>query len=106
MIDQALIEHLVKTIATRLQPERIVLFGSWAWGEPDEHSDIDILVIKHSSLRRDKRAREVSDLFASRTFPLDVLVYTPAEVERLRKMRGSFVRFILENGRILYERPT
>ena len=105
MIDQVLIERVAKTIATRLQPEKIVLFGSWAWGEPDEHSDLDILVIKRSSLRRDRRAREVSELFASRTFPLDVLVYTPTEVERCSKMKGSFVRYILENGRTLYERP-
>jgi len=104
MIDQTLIEHITDTIVTRLRPEKIVLFGSFAWGKPDVHSDIDLLVIKRSSLRRDKRAREVSELFPTRTFPLDVLVYTPAEVERLRRTKGSFVRYILENGRTLYER--
>ena len=81
-------------------PERL----SWAWGKPDADSDLDLLVVKESSLRRDKRSREIRNLFASRQFPLDVLVYTPAEVEQCLGMKGSFVRKVLDRGKVLYER--
>lgn len=106
MIDEKLIQQVTDKIITHVQPEKVVLFGSWAWGEPDTDSDLDLLVIHDSTLRRDKRAREISRLFASRRFPLDILVYTPREVEQCQKMQGSFVKYILDHGRILYERPT
>jgi predicted nucleotidyltransferase len=106
MIDEDLIQQIADRIVTHVEPDKVVLFGSWAWGEPDADSDLDILVVKESSLRRDKRAREVRQLFASRRFPLDVVVYTPHEVEQCLRMKGSFVKYILDQGRVLYERKT
>lgn len=104
MIDEELIQQVTEQIVAHTRPEKIVLFGSWAWGEPDANSDLDLLIIHDSALRRDKRAREISRLFTSRTFPLDVLVYTPEEVEQCLKMKGSFVKYILDRGRVLYDK--
>jgi predicted nucleotidyltransferase len=99
-----LIQEVTDRIVAAYQPEKIVVFGSWAWGEPDADSDLDLLVIKDSKLRRDKRGTEVRKLFASRRFPLDVLVYTPQEVEKCLTMKGSFIRHVLDQGKVVYER--
>ncbi len=104
-VDEELIRRVTEQIVTHVQPEKIILFGSWAWGRPHADSDLDLLIIRDSPLRRDKRAREIHQLFASRKFPLDVLVYTPREVEMCQKMKGSFIRYILDHGRVLYEQP-
>ncbi len=106
MIDERLIQQVARKIVEQVRPEKVVLFGSWAWGEPDADSDLDLLIICDSTLRRDKRAREILRLFSARKFPLDVLVYTPQEVEMCRRMKGSFVRYILDHGKVLYERTT
>lgn len=104
MIDERLIQEVTDRIVAAYEPEKIVVFGSWAWGDPDADSDLDLLVIKASNLRRDKRGQEISRLFASRRFPLDVLVYTPEEVKKCLRMKGSFVKYVLDQGRVVYER--
>lgn len=103
-IAEKLIAGVVKTIVKNFKPEMIILFGSHARGEATPDSDLDILVIKESDLRRDLRATEIDNLFAKRMFPMDIVVYTPDEVRRLKDLEGSFIKDILENGEILYEK--
>lgn len=99
-IAKKLINSVVKTIVKNFKPEMIILFGSHARGEATPDSDLDILVIKESDLRRDLRAAEIDNLFAKRMFPMDIVVYTPDEVRRLKDMDKD----VLENGEILYEK--
>ncbi|TAK34222.1 MAG: nucleotidyltransferase domain-containing protein, partial [Lysobacteraceae bacterium] len=86
-------------------PEQIILFGSHAWGKPDDDNDLDFLVIvrrsRHKPTQRATRAyRALRRLFA----PTDILVKTQAEVERFRRVPASLECEILERGRILYGR--
>lgn len=103
-ITEKVIEDVLQKILDHANPEMVVLFGSYAWGAPTRDSDLDLLVVKKSELRRDERALEISRLFANRMFPIDIIVYTPDEVGQYQKIEGSFIKDILENGRVLYDR--
>lgn len=88
-------------IAREYQPEKIILFGSYAWGTPNENSDVDLFVIKKTDNAR-KTAMEIDGSIFPRPFPLDLLVYTPESVERRKNIKDFFVTDILNNGKILY----
>lgn|SRR3989338_722527 len=103
MQHSAHLKSLVTTIAKQFAPDRIILFGSYAWGQPHGDSDIDLLVIKKTS-QTEKVARQIDLALWERDMPLDVLVYTPAQIKERIKMKDSFVKDVLENGKVLYER--
>lgn len=95
---------VAQRIAAELQPEKIVLFGSYAYGTPTADSDVDLLVILDSAASPTERYLAVSRLLYPRPFPVDILVKTPAEVESALKKGDFFLREILTRGRVLYER--
>ena len=96
----AIIDRLVRD----LQPEKIILFGSYAYGAPTPDSDVDLLVIMDTDAPRKERHWAVSQLLIPRQFPVDVLVKTPEEVEQALAGGDFFIREILTRGVILYER--
>jgi predicted nucleotidyltransferase len=101
---QEKLQEVVNRIVKEYQPEKIILFGSFAWGEPDPDSDIDLLIVKETKNTREA-ARKISRLIFPRPFPMDILVYAPDEVERkIKEERNLFIEDIVNNGRILYER--
>jgi predicted nucleotidyltransferase len=103
-VTQEKIQEIADKIAKEYKPEKIILFGSYAWGKPDENSDVDLLIVKETNDRRDT-AGKISRLISPRSFPVDILVYAPDEVERkIREERNLFIEDIVNNGRILYER--
>lgn len=100
------LEEITSRIIKEYQPERIILFGSFAWGEPNQDSDLDLFVIKKSEKSRMERERELSVLLSPHTVPIDILVYTPEEVEQsINEYQNLFVEDIVRNGRLLYEIP-
>ena len=93
-------------IVSTFQPRRIVLFGSRARGEGGADSDVDLFVEMETDRRPPERTAEVTALFGLRPWSLDVVVYTPEEVERLSGVAGTFLARIEAEGRTLYERDT
>lgn len=98
------LQKLLQTLVERIQPEKVVLFGSYANGTATQESDVDLLVILDSDLRRDRRQEAISRALRPRRVPMDILAYTPAEVERCMETPTSFVRHILTTGKVLYDR--
>lgn len=96
------IGEAAKTIAKSFQPEKIILFGSYAWGNPGPDSDVDFFIIKETEDTR-SIAREIDGSLWGRTIPMDFVVYTPSQVER-RKKSNFFIKKILENGQVLYSK--
>jgi uncharacterized protein len=95
------IEHLV----SELKPEKIILFGSYAYGNPTPDSDVDLLVIMKTKAKEIDRYLAVSNLLYPRQFPVDILVKTPREVEAESRKKGNFfMREILTKGKVIYER--
>jgi predicted nucleotidyltransferase len=105
MQDKEIIQTIVSRIAEAIQPQQIILFGSWARGERGPHSDIDILVVKESALPRPQRYAEVRRLFWGLGVPMDILVYTPEEFARYQSVPGSFTHTVAREGKVLYVRP-
>jgi len=98
------IAQIVEKIAREYQPEKIILFGSHAWGTPGPDSDIDLFIVKKTDVPPLDRMREVFDILWGTGIAADTLVYTPEQVARRRAMGDPFVREILARGRTLYAR--
>lgn len=101
-ITQTAIAKLARQIAERFHPDRIILFGSHAYGEPDDDSDVDLLVIMPAKNMVSQAAK--IRLALDYDFPLDLIVRTPEYLEERLQMDDWFVREILGRGKILYEK--
>ena len=102
VIDQELVDEVVATIVKHVHPDRIVLFGSQARGDAGPDSDLDLMVEMDSTLKPVDRAVAIDALFPRRLWPLDVVVYTPAEVRRDHGRVGTLLSMIEADGRTLY----
>lgn len=100
------LQQIVNAIVNGYQPERIILFGSSATGRIHEDSDADLAIIKNTDRNFYDRISDVKSLIPH-GIPVDALVYTPEEVEKMRKDKyGYFMRDeILGKGKVLYESP-
>ena len=100
-----MIRRLVEAMRA-YEPESVYLFGSWARGEADELSDLDLVVIKTTSAPFFSRLREVAKLLPTGMGSLDVLVYTPEEFAAMRRDGNAFAEMIAEEARLIYARHT
>ncbi len=98
------LSEVVERLAAKLRPERIILFGSYAYGKPTPDSDVDLLVILETNASATERYLAVSSLLYPRPFPVDILVRTPGEIEQALHTGDFFIKQIVSQGRVLYER--
>lgn len=98
------IDEIINKIKDFFDPEKIYLFGSYARGNPSDVSDIDIFVIKATNAPFHKRGRQLRALFKGTGIPLDILVYSPDEIKKLRDIKGNMVNEILNSGVTVYEK--
>lgn len=97
--------EITARLVAEFDPEAVYLFGSYAWGEPDEDSDLDILVVvAESDTSPAKRMTRAHRALRDIRIPTDVLVKTQAEFERYRTVRTSLMAQIFYGGKKLYER--
>ena len=94
----------IQRIVRELKPEKVILFGSYAYGTPDPHSDVDLLVIMKTKASLKERSWAVSRLLLPRPFPVDILVKTPEEVKKALGSGDFFLKEILTRGKVLYDR--
>src|SRR3990172_2126207 len=101
-----LLREITEQIVSAVNPEKVILFGSYAYGNPTVDSDIDLLVVMKSHQRPVERAQAISDLFPRRYFGMDILVRTPRELNERLAIGDFFFQEIMEKGKVLYERRT
>jgi len=101
-ISRRTISVFARQIAKQFNPEKIILFGSYAYGKPTEDSDVDILVIMPFKGRNPEKATEIW-MATKPKFPIDIMVRKPAELKKRLKMGDFFLREITEKGKVLYE---
>ena len=97
------IEDLCNRIVRDFRPDRIILFGSYAYGNPSDDSDVDLLVILPFEGRNFRKSLEILNRTEPR-FPIDLLARRPDDVERRYVMGDPLVREALDRGKVLYER--
>lgn len=101
------LENELNTISRQLiknyQPQKIILFGSFANGNPRSNSDLDLAIIKDTDKRFVDRLKDVASIIKS-PVGTDVLIYTPQEWIELQKKGDYFVKEIINTGKIIYEK--
>lgn len=102
---EQLLDEVVARIRRTVDPDRVVLFGSYARGDAGPESDLDILVVAPSPLPRWKRTVPLYRALAGLGVPKDVVWWTPDEIDDWREVRSHFITTALREGRVLYERP-
>jgi HEPN domain-containing protein/predicted nucleotidyltransferase len=95
------IRRFARQIAERFHPEEIILFGSYAYGQPHAESDVDLLVIMPSRDAIDQSIR--IDLAFEWPFSHDLIVRTPQQIERGLRQDNWFLREVMEKGKVLYQ---
>ena len=95
---------MVRRIVERFDPEQIILFGSHARGEAGPNSDVDLLVIMPVSGSKREKQIEIGVALHDLQVPMDIIVSTPEEVKRRRRIVGTVIRPALNEGKVLYAR--
>ena len=103
-VTEEILAEIVRRIVTALHPERVIFLGSYSYGTPSDHSDVDLLVILETDARPADRYLAVSRLIRPRPFPLDILVKTPDEITQALVKGDNFISEIVTQGRVLYAR--
>ena len=96
------IKQISEQIAREFKPEKIILFGSYAYGIPRQGSDVDLMVIMPFEGRHSEQAIKIHTALDT-LLPLDLLVRRPEEIAKRIEMGDTFIRQIIERGKILYE---
>ncbi|MHA1506782.1 MAG: nucleotidyltransferase domain-containing protein [Candidatus Asgardarchaeia archaeon] len=104
-VDEHLLDEVVRRILKVINPVKIILFGSWAYGRPKKGSDLDILVIMDDDIRSRRRvAAEVYGALCGIMIPKDVVVATLRDLEEWKNVPNAFITAIVKKGRVIYER--
>ena len=101
-IPMSVIRQFARQVAELFQPDKIILFGSYAYGQPHEDSDVDILVIMPARNQLDQAFK--IRLAIPAAFPMDLLVCTPKEMKWRLEEGESFLTEITSKGKVLYEK--
>lgn len=100
-----LLESIVRKIVDGYNPDKIVLFGSYAYGTPTPGSDIDLFIIKDDDRRRIERFCEIMKILREvKGVPIEPLMFTNKEFERRLELEDDFILEIAAKGKVLYER--
>jgi len=96
------ISQMTSKIVEKYKPEKIILFGSFAWGKPTASSDVDLFIIKNSRLAKRFRTTQVERILDIPPLPVDIMVRTPEEIKYRKAIGDPFVNLILKKGKTLY----
>ena len=103
-VTEEILAEIVCRLVAALNPEKIILFGSYVYGSPSGDSDVDLLVIMQTTAKPADRYVAASRAIRPRPFPLDILVKTPDEIARALAKGDRFIEEIVTRGRVLYAR--
>ncbi len=103
MVDRRKIRAFCAALAKQFHPQKVILFGSYAYGQSTPDSDVDLLVLMPKTRERGERMSVRIRQAIPRDFPLDLLVRTPTEVTRRLRWGDLFLREVMEKGQVMYE---
>lgn len=102
---KTIVSEIVEKLKREYKPQRIILFGSYAYGNPTEDSVINLLILKNTDERRVDRLAQVKRIIYNPNckIPVSLLVYSPEELEERLRKGDEFIKEIIQKGTILYE---
>jgi len=101
---ESYLKNIVDKIINNFNPDKIIIFGSYAYGHPTVDSDMDIMIVMETDEKPHKRAVSVRKVLKGIGIPKDIIVKTPEEFERFKDIVGTIVYPAAHKGRIIYER--
>ncbi|NUM52422.1 MAG: nucleotidyltransferase domain-containing protein [Candidatus Hydrogenedentes bacterium] len=102
MVEMSKIEAFVRRLVDEYEPEKVILFGSYAYGDPRDGSDVDLLVVMNTSDPPAMKAVEMLRSLRPR-FSIDLIVRTPEQVVQRLAWDDFFLQDIFEKGKVLHE---
>lgn len=99
---EAILHGVVEQIVSGFSPQKIILFGSYAYGEPREDSDFDLLIVAHAQGRPLRLAADIAAAI-DHPVPLDILVFEPGQLQKALNQEMSFATEVVSRGKVLYE---
>ena len=105
---EPIIQDIVKAVVEASDPERIILFGFTVRGDAGPDSDVDLLVVEKESSFKGGRRSESSRIRRALwrfSVPIDILLFTPEEVDKWKDSTNHIIARSLREGRVLYDRP-
>ena len=103
---QTVITEMVRRIVRVWDPEKIILFGSYARGTEGPDSDVDLLVVMRLKRKKREIRLDIRRILSGMGIPKDIVVVSTEEMERYQECPGTIVRVALSEGKLLYERQT
>ncbi len=105
MVSREIIQEATKKLIEKFDPERIILFGSYARGTADEHSDVDFMVITGHIGRRNRLLlmTKMDEALGGMGIAKDIIVLTPEEFEVDKDIPGTIARYAAKEGKLLYD---
>lgn len=104
LVTRRQIRAVVDRIVEAAHPDKVILFGSYAYGNPTVDSDVDFLVVMESDERPAKRAIQIERNLLDVPFPMDILVRTPSEIVERLQVQVYFMQEAIRQGQVMYER--
>jgi predicted nucleotidyltransferase len=101
---EAALRQAVDRLATRFDPDKIILFGSRARGQGGPESDADLLIVMPVNASKRQQAVQMDLALEGIPIPIDLIVITPEEVEKYRDAAGTVIHEAVREGKVLYER--
>jgi predicted nucleotidyltransferase len=102
-VPQQAIEDIVRQIVQQFQPEQIILFGSYAYGQPRQESDVDLLVVMDTPLKETAQATRICQTIDYH-FGLDLIVRKPDVLARRLALGDPFLHEVVSQGQVLHKR--
>ena len=103
MVTRQTIQEMAGKIAREFHPEKIILFGSYARGDANEASDVDLLVVIETQMPKPKRSAPMYSLLRDYPYAKDIVVYNPEEVQEYQPLPMSLIHRAFVEGVVLYE---
>jgi len=101
-ISKRAIQTFARKVAKEFKPQKIILFGSYAYGKPTADSDVDVLIVMSFSGRNPEKATEIW-MATKPKFPVDIMVRKPSELKKRLAMGDFFLQDVVNMGKVLYE---
>jgi len=98
------LKAIIEKITSNFDPEKIILFGSYAYGTPTKDSDIDLMVVMDTEMKPYERALPIRKILKYLGIPKDIIVRTPQEFERFKDIVGTMIYTAAHKGKVIYER--